>query len=90
MCLDCWKVFSVKNAKLHRKQVPDHAERVLSAKFFASENKFTGLAIALDKWQFWGKQEYFVCPEGLNLNQDERLRNIEEEIKISEERVSSA
>ena len=42
--------------------MPEHAEKVLSPKYFASENKFIGLAQALKKKRIVGKNEYYDLP----------------------------
>lgn len=62
LCLECWKVFPQNKIKKHKQERPDHNDRILSSKYFASESKFTGIAIAMGKRVKQGKLQFFESP----------------------------
>jgi hypothetical protein len=50
LCTKCWQFFNIKQKKKHLEELPCHANSILTSRQFASEQKFSHIANAYNKF----------------------------------------
>lgn len=50
MCIECWRIYSYDKIKVHKIQEPSHERSIITAKEYASQEKFIELSQELGKY----------------------------------------
>ena len=49
LCVDCWEILTYEQRSKHEKDHPDHSNKVMTSKWYGSENQFLTLARDMKK-----------------------------------------